>query len=294
MTTNNALRALVERGESLAALGWPIVDAHAHLGPTGTFHIPTPDAASMVAMMDRLGIGITCISSHLAICSDFALGNDLTAAAVRAHPTRLCGYVVPNPHHPEQVIPELERGLNELGLRAIKLHSTLQDFAVDDPMCAPIWQYANERALVVLSHTWEKDPRCRPALFGPLAEQYPHVAFILGHSGGTRAGRPEAIAVAQAHANIYLDLVSSLIHSDEVEWMVGAVGAERVIWRYDPIVFSQPTGAQFHIDKYREIAQALEGYTTRSVISVVDVYDKAKKRLRELKEQGIEIVEYDG
>lgn len=72
------------------------------------------------------------------------------------------------------------------------------------------------------------------------------------------------------------------------------VGSNRVIWRYDPIVFSQFTGVQFHIGKYREIAQALEGYTTRSVISVVDIYAKAKKRLRELKAQGIEIVDYQG
>ncbi|MFH1086853.1 MAG: amidohydrolase family protein [Chloroflexota bacterium] len=233
MTTTTALRALVERGESLAALGWPIIDAHAHLGPTGSFHIPTPDAASMVAMMDRLGIGVTCLASHLAISSDYRLGNDLTAAAVRAHPTRLCGYVVPNPHHPEQVIPELERGLNELGLRAIKLHPTMQDYAVDAVACAPVWRYADERGLAVLCHTWDKDPRCRPALFGPLAEQYPCVAFILGHSGGTRAGRPEAIAVAQAHANIYLDLASSLIHSDEVEWLASAIGAERVVFGTD-------------------------------------------------------------
>lgn len=70
------------------------------------------------------------------------------------------------------------------------------------------------------------------------------------------------------------------------------VGNNRVIWRYDPIIFSQFTGTQFHKGKYHEIAQALEGYTSRSVISVVDIYAKAKKRLRELKEKGIEIVDY--
>ncbi len=72
------------------------------------------------------------------------------------------------------------------------------------------------------------------------------------------------------------------------------VGVTRVIWRYDPIVFSQATGAQFHLNKYHQIAGALEGYTTRSVVSVVDVYAKAKKRLRELKEQGIEIIDFQG
>lgn len=72
------------------------------------------------------------------------------------------------------------------------------------------------------------------------------------------------------------------------------IGPERVIWRYDPIVFSPATGAQFHLAKYQEIAQALAGFTRRSVISVVDVYAKAQKRLREMKEKGFELLEYKG
>lgn len=72
------------------------------------------------------------------------------------------------------------------------------------------------------------------------------------------------------------------------------IGSNRVIWRYDPIVFSQNTGVQYHIERYQKIAQELDGYTFRSVISVVDVYAKAKKRLRDLKDQGVEIVDYDG
>jgi hypothetical protein len=72
------------------------------------------------------------------------------------------------------------------------------------------------------------------------------------------------------------------------------VGPERVIWRYDPIVFSNITGIQFHQQTYAEIAQALRGYTRRSVISVVDMYRKAGKRMRDLVGQGVEVVAYEG
>lgn len=72
------------------------------------------------------------------------------------------------------------------------------------------------------------------------------------------------------------------------------LGANRVIWRYDPIVFSQLTGAEFHRQTYQTIARALKGYTHHSVISVVDIYRKAGKRLRELSEQGVELIAYDG
>ncbi len=72
------------------------------------------------------------------------------------------------------------------------------------------------------------------------------------------------------------------------------VGPERVVWRYDPIVFSQITGAQFHQRTYAYIARQLRGHTRRSTISIVDIYPKIKKRLHKLADQGIELTTYDG
>lgn len=67
------------------------------------------------------------------------------------------------------------------------------------------------------------------------------------------------------------------------------IGPEKVIWRYDPIVFSDQTGVNFHLEKIYQIADELQGYTNRVVISIMDPYRKAKKRLRNLEEEGISI-----
>jgi len=72
------------------------------------------------------------------------------------------------------------------------------------------------------------------------------------------------------------------------------VGPERVIWRYDPIVFSQITGASYHCENYSRIAAALNGYTKRSVISVMDMYAKFRKRIDQLNQKGLGIGEYNG
>lgn len=69
------------------------------------------------------------------------------------------------------------------------------------------------------------------------------------------------------------------------------VGPEKVVWRYDPIVISNITGIEFHISTYRKIAEALRGYTYRSVISILDLYPKLNKRLNILKEKGVEIID---
>ena len=71
------------------------------------------------------------------------------------------------------------------------------------------------------------------------------------------------------------------------------VGPQRVIWRYDPIVWSNVTGPEFHQQTYERIAQALRGYTRRSVISLLDVYRKAEKRLKALAQHGVELATPD-
>lgn len=76
--------------------------------------------------------------------------------------------------------------------------------------------------------------------------------------------------------------------------LASRIGPERVIWRYDPIVFSRLTGACYHAENYAQIAAALKNYTHRSVISVMDMYVKFRKRIDRLNQDGLAIQAYDG
>jgi DNA repair photolyase len=58
-----------------------------------------------------------------------------------------------------------------------------------------------------------------------------------------------------------------------------ALGPERVFWRYDPILFSDITPLQFHIDRFAYIAQHLAGYTQRCIYSFLVTYGKTKRSL---------------
>ena len=72
------------------------------------------------------------------------------------------------------------------------------------------------------------------------------------------------------------------------------LGPERVIWRYDPMVFSNITSPEFHRKTYETIAKQLRGYTRCSIISFVTVYKKARQRLAGLAERGIELTTCEG
>jgi len=71
--------------------------------------------------------------------------------------------------------------------------------------------------------------------------------------------------------------------------LAGLVGPERVIWRYDPIVLSEVTPVEFHSSAHAHIAAALAGCTRRNVISILDIYRKAHKRLAQLSREGVTV-----
>lgn len=52
------------------------------------------------------------------------------------------------------------------------------------------------------------------------------------------------------------------------------IGKEKVVWRYDPILFNKDYTPEYHLKAFKQIAEALKGYTEQCVISFVDVYAK--------------------
>lgn len=71
--------------------------------------------------------------------------------------------------------------------------------------------------------------------------------------------------------------------------LVDRVGPEKVIWRYDPLVFSNISDANFHRQTFQYIAHQVCDYTYRVVISVMDYYRKLNKRLANLAQAGIQL-----
>lgn len=68
------------------------------------------------------------------------------------------------------------------------------------------------------------------------------------------------------------------------------IGPERVIWRYDPIVISEVTLPEFHLKTFNKLARNLRGYTQRCVVSVLDIYRKAKRNLERMEVEGAKLL----
>ncbi|MEN8213092.1 MAG: DUF1848 domain-containing protein [Pseudomonadota bacterium] len=92
-----------------------------------------------------------------------------------------------------------------------------------------------------------------------------------------------------------IDPHSPSLHAslETFRWLAGHVGPHRVIWRYDPIVFTETTNSGFHLETFSAIAQQLENLAHRCVISLVDAYRKTQSRMASLSTKpGFEVEEY--
>ena len=72
------------------------------------------------------------------------------------------------------------------------------------------------------------------------------------------------------------------------------IGKEKVIWRYDPIFFTDRYTVQYHLKAFRSIAEALSGCTEKCVISFIDIYPKNKKNMDALSNYALNESELKG
>jgi predicted TIM-barrel fold metal-dependent hydrolase len=110
-------------------------------------------------------------------------GNDLVAAAVRAHPDRFIGLGTANPWYGQAALVELERAIHGLGLRGFKFHSLIQGFHLNDPVLVhPLVGKAIELDVPAYFHCGTPI-MALPYKLQDLARLYPQAQLIMGHRG---------------------------------------------------------------------------------------------------------------
>lgn len=67
--------------------------------------------------------------------------------------------------------------------------------------------------------------------------------------------------------------------AEAFEALSALLGRSRVVWRYDPVLFSERHGPEFHMAAFEGLCKRLEGLTERCVVSFLDVYGFLSKRL---------------
>jgi predicted TIM-barrel fold metal-dependent hydrolase len=108
--------------------------------------------------------------------------------------------------------------------------------AISDPRCCPAWEFANERGLLVLSHTWGGSSFDGPGEVRKVAAAYPDAKILMGHS--CHGQWEQAVALANEFPNVYLELTAVLDDRGVLELFVEKAGSERIVFGTDTPWFS--------------------------------------------------------
>ena len=60
------------------------------------------------------------------------------------------------------------------------------------------------------------------------------------------------------------------------------LSADHIIWRYDPVVFSNKTDVEWHAENFSKLAEKVAGASKRCFFSYVDFYRKTQRKMKSL------------
>ncbi|MCL2708417.1 MAG: amidohydrolase family protein [Defluviitaleaceae bacterium] len=215
--------------------GCPVYDFHGHMHemPGGFINAGRPE--QMLATMERAGIKRFIFCSHLALFAS-AAGESANLGPIKKYGGPLRAYMAVRSYD-----LDFDRDIklfeaNEDCYAGFKFLTGYFNVPVDSPLHEPYWEYANAKKLICLSHTWDGSKNDGPENLRAVADKYPDVTLVCGHS--FKRNWDAAIKLANEFPNIYLELTAVLSERGALEKLVAGAGSEKILFGCDLPWFS--------------------------------------------------------
>jgi hypothetical protein len=134
--------------------------------------------------------------------------NNKVAEYINEYPDRLIGFAGIDPRREKEAIVELERCIEELGFKGVKLWPLI-GFYPDDIKFYPFYEHVEDLGTIILCHTGMGPSKSylkynKPMYVDTIAVDFPSINIIMAHMSDPWFD--EAIAVATKNPNVYLDI----------------------------------------------------------------------------------------
>jgi predicted TIM-barrel fold metal-dependent hydrolase len=170
-----------------------------------TLHPSRKDLDAHIRTMDEAGIAVSILTDQVQVMgAEVARAlNDGVAEVQHKYPNRFRSAIHLPVHEPEAAKRELERGIGELGLRAVALLACHLDIQLDNPLMSPFYEIIQKNNLPIIIHPQSKPSgsettynldRCvfRPLettqaivrVLNAVLPRFPELRFIMPHLGG--------------------------------------------------------------------------------------------------------------
>ena len=214
----------------------PIYDMHAHMGNWYDITFPSVETAEMIRRMGLSNVKLTVFCHHATLNAP-DIGNSVNIEAVRKYPGSLRAYCGINPHYPEKALRDIEKmEENRDVFVGFKLLADYHRVPISEGVYNDAWKYAQEKELLVLLHTWGASMYDGPAVIEKVAERYPGVRILMGHS--CHSNWQGAIDLVKKFPNVYMELCAVLDDRGVLDRFVGETGSERIVFGTDMPWFS--------------------------------------------------------
>ena len=133
----------------------------------------------------------------------------------------------------------IKENLGKGPFAGIKIHPSVHTCYANDTRYKVIWELAEEKKAVLLSHTWDysdKNPIQKfsyPDLFVSFIKKYKNVKFIFGHAGGRYNGHQAAVRIVKKFKNTFLDISGDSNWFGFIEWLVKEAGSGKILYGTD-------------------------------------------------------------
>ncbi len=209
----------------------PIYDMHGHMGRWQGIYFPRAETEQMIGTMDECGVRLLVFSHHDALLAP-DIGNRSAVEAVRKYPDRLRAYCVVNPNYPDRAMADIVTyEQNRDAYVGLKFLPDYHGLPLTHGDYRAAWEFAAEGELLVLTHTWKDSELDGPATIRTVAERYPRVKLLLGHS--CHGDWDAAVSLARDFPNIYLELTAVFDDRGVIEKFAGEVGSHRMLFGTD-------------------------------------------------------------
>jgi predicted TIM-barrel fold metal-dependent hydrolase len=231
-----------------------IIDSHVHIcgPPLNQEYIKGRlwDGSTITLPVKRADASVDCLirdmnenkidKAFVCAMNDVAT-NECLSKAVRKHNGRIVGFAwIDNPLDEKQSVEALERAVDELGLRGLKLHPGIQNFSPGDSRVYPLVRKAAELQIPVFIHMtpWPLGTFAnhKPEHIDTLKRNVPDATVIVGHMAWQRF--IDLLALVRTPGIYFetsngLNMIAGLYGVDFAERLIRRLGVDKVVFGSD-------------------------------------------------------------
>ena len=215
-----------------------IIDSHLHLGGLPYLYVPSNTEENIINLLKKIGVKKAICANHGSL-STINYGLDELFESLERYDDFLYGYLVFNPNFENVSLRSIEKNFESNHIVGIKIHPSWHLCYPQDYRYERFWEFAAQREIPVLTHTWDPDAPNKsqkfsdPFGFENIIKKFPGLRLILAHAGGRGKMLYDVISLMEKYPNVYVDFAGDIFVPGLIEEYIERVGSERLLFGSD-------------------------------------------------------------